>query len=155
MCLEFCGCNHPLFGRKQHYVRQSKRDWDVDSAAGKCMRKKYKPLKVRRSNIVNSKSLSVIQFESWFSWVLMLRVAWKLGFFSPPELHDAQQQRAPAALWPYREDAEVRPCRAPGSGQMSATPLLLLLPVKQLLTFTTITCWISDDWGCGFKTWAV
>lgn len=75
MCLKCCDCNHPLFGRKQHYVRQSKLDWDFNSVAGRYIRKNYKPLKVRRSNNVNSKSLCVIQFESLYSRVLILSVA--------------------------------------------------------------------------------
>lgn len=51
--------------------------------------------------------------------------------FPPSALHDLQQQRPRAAVWPDREDAGVRPRQAPASSSVSATSLLLLLSPKQ------------------------
>lgn len=38
----------PLFGRKRRFVHKSKLDWDVHSSSGRYVRRRCKPLKVRR-----------------------------------------------------------------------------------------------------------
>lgn len=38
----------PVFARKRRFVHKSKLDWDVHSSSGRYVRKRCKPLKVRR-----------------------------------------------------------------------------------------------------------